>query len=117
MPAGRPTDYRPELGEAILKHMKVGYSLTAAAALEGIHRQRVYDWAKTHPEFADTISLARGARVAKLEGDLLSAPDGPTVTSRIFALKNADAVEWREKQEVEHSGGITFETIYEAKPK
>jgi hypothetical protein len=30
------------------------------------------------------------------------------VTSSIFALKNAAGDDWREKQEIEHKGGVTF---------
>ena len=36
--------------------------------------------------------------------DLLDAPDGPTVTSRIFALKNADPTEWRDRVQQEITG-------------
>lgn len=108
MPAGRPTDFKPEMGEQIIGYMKQGYSLTAAAAAVGIHRQRVYDWAEKHPEFADAINLGRGLRTFKLEGDLLSAESGPLVTSRIFALKNACPDEWREKVDHEHGGGLTI---------
>lgn len=106
-PGGRPTDYTPELGDAILSYMNEGLSLAAAAAECDIHRQRVYDWEKTHPEFADTISLARGKRQLFLERRLLKATEGPVVTSSIFALKNASD-DWREKSEVDmnHKGGV-----------
>lgn len=105
---GRPTDYTPELGEVILLLMNEGLSLAAAAAECGIHRQRVYDWEKKHPEFADTISLARGKRQLFLERRLLKAVDGPVVTSSIFALKNASD-DWREKSDMEltHKGGLS----------
>ena len=111
MPAGRPTGYDAELGEKLISLMSQGYSLTAAAALTGFHRQRAYEWEKKYPEFADAIRLAKGLRVAKLETDLLAAKDGPNVTSRIFALKNADALEWRDKQELEHSGTMTVQVV------
>ena len=39
-----------------------------------------------------------------LERTLLSADNGPTVTSRIFALKNAAPDEWRDKQETALTG-------------
>lgn len=102
MPAGRPTDWTPTLGEEILTLMSEGLSLAASAAELGIHRQRVYDWEATHPEFADTIKLARVKRQLFLERRLLTAKDGPVVTSTIFALKNAAGEDWRDKQEVEH---------------
>ncbi len=97
--------------------MSEGLSLAAAAAELGIHRQRVYEWVERHEEFADTVKLAMAKRQLFLERRLLKADAGPVVTSTIFALKNAGAEDWREKQEVEHSGGVTFQTIYEAPPE
>jgi hypothetical protein len=55
------------------------------------------------PEFSDSLKHAMGLRVFKLETDLLAAPDGPTVTSRIFALKNAAPDEWKDKHDIEHN--------------
>lgn len=105
-PGGRPTDFYPELGEQILERMEGGLSLAAAAADLGIHRQRVYDWVEKHPGFADTVKLAQAKRQLFLERRLLAAGVGPVVTSTIFALKNAGAEDWRDKQELEHTGGF-----------
>lgn len=104
MPAGRPTDFTPELGEQILELMKGGLSLAAAAADLNVHRQRVYEWVERHEEFADTVKLAQAKRQLFLERRLLSADAGPVVTSTIFALKNAGAEDWRDKQEQVVSG-------------
>ena len=101
----RPTIYTPELGEQILAYMKEGLSLAAAAAELDVHRQRVYEWKDRHPEFADTISLAMSKRQLFLERRLLNADIGAVVTSTIFALKNAGAEDWREKQEVDLNHG------------
>lgn len=106
MPAGRPTDYTPELGERILSLMSEGLSLAAAAAECDIYRQRVYDWEKQHPEFADAVKLGRSKRQAVLERRLLTAAEGPKVTATIFALKNAGQGDWREKVESEHTGEV-----------
>lgn len=104
MPAGRPTDFKESYGDEILSLMAEGLSLAAAAAELGIHRQRVYEWVERHPKFADTVKLAMSKRQLFLERRLLSASEGPKVTSTIFALKNAGAADWRDKQELEHSG-------------
>ena len=103
---GRPTDFTPELGEQILELMSSGLSLAASAAELGVHRQRVYEWEERHPEFADTVKLARAKRQLFLERRLLSAEVGPVVTSTIFALKNAGPDDWRDKHEVEATGQI-----------
>jgi hypothetical protein len=110
MPAGRPTDFTPELGEEILERMTEGLSLAAAAADLNVHRQRVYEWAERYPEFADTVKLAQVKRQLFLERRLLKAEVGPVVTSTIFALKNAGPEDWRDKQEHEHSGELSVTT-------
>lgn len=84
--------------------MASGLSLAAAAADLGFHRQRVYEWLKVHPEFADAIRLAQSKRQLFLERRLLGAEAGPIVTSTIFALKNASPEDWREKVDHELSG-------------
>lgn len=105
MPAGRPTEYRPEYGEKLIALMASGLSLTAAAADLGFHRQRVYEWAEKYPELADAIGIARGKRLLFLERRLLKDDmPGPAITGTIFALKNADAEEWREKVVNENTG-------------
>lgn len=95
------------MGDEILSQMAQGFSLAAAAAELGIHRQRVYEWMERHPEFADTVKLAQAKRQRFLENRLLTADAGPVVTSTIFALKNAGPEDWRDKREVEHSGDMT----------
>lgn len=110
MQRGRPTDYTPELGDRILDLMSEGLSLAAAAAECDVHRRRVYDWEAKHPEFAELVQLGRSKRQMFLERRLIRATEGPVVTSSIFALKNAGQGDWRDKQEVEHSGGIETST-------
>lgn len=91
---GRPTTYKPEYDDHVRDMMGQGYSQTAAAGSLGVSRQRFSDWANANPSFRDAINDGKAGRVFKLEQDLLSAETGPQVTSRIFALKNADREEW-----------------------
>jgi hypothetical protein len=112
---GRPTDYRPEYGLEIITHMAFGFSLTATAGIMGFSRQTFHNWAEKYPDFLDSVGRAKALRTYALELGLLHAPDGPTVTARIFALKNAAPEEWREKQEIEHTGdGDPLARLYAA---
>jgi hypothetical protein len=104
MPGGRPTEYTPEIGERILELMATGLSLSAAAAECDVHRQRVYEWESRHPEFADSVKLARSKRQLFLERRLMDAKEGPVVTSSIFALKNAGQGDWVDKTATELTG-------------
>lgn len=109
MVTGRPTDYTKTMGDEILNLMAEGLSLAAAAAEIGIHRQRVYEWVDRYPDFADTVKLAQAKRQLFLERRLLNNElAGPQITSTIFALKNAGAADWREKQEIEHTGQVAL---------
>jgi DNA-binding XRE family transcriptional regulator len=108
MAGGRPTDYDPAFCEMVVDSMSAGYSKTATAGKLGVTKQTLLNWCEKHPEFFDAVKLGEVLRTAKLEEDLLGATEGPKVTSRIFALKNAAPDEWRDKREVEHQGGLTI---------
>lgn len=111
----RPSEYTPALCNEVINLMAEGLSLTAAMAELGFHRDTAYDWQEKFPEFSDAVKKGQGKRQLFLERRLYSAADGPVVTSSIFALKNTGTGDWRDKQDVEHSGvvGVTFKTIYE----
>lgn len=105
-PVGRPTKYDPAYCEQIIACMARGYSKTAFAGEIGVSRDTVVEWAKVHDEFSVAVKIAEAARVKHLETGLLMGETGPKVTSFIFALKNADPQEWRDKQEREISGSL-----------
>ncbi len=105
MAGGRPTKYVDTYCNEVKDFMGQGYSLTAFAGEIGVSRETVYEWERTIPEFSDAVKTARAKRTGFLEKDLLNnTMAGPQVTARIFALKNACAAEWREKQDIEMTG-------------
>ena len=89
--------YTPVRAFEIISIMADGYSVTAAAAKMGAHRDKINEWAKQHPEFADAVKRGKAVRLWKLETDLLRARNGTVVRARIFMLKNADPMEWGNK--------------------
>jgi hypothetical protein len=104
MPAGRPSKYSESYLNECIEFMGQGFSLTAFAGEIGVSRDTIYEWEKTIPEFSDAVKKARAKRVGALERQMLISENGPSVTARIFALKNACPDEWREKQAVELTG-------------
>jgi hypothetical protein len=64
----------------------------------GVCRDTVNEWGRVHPEFSDAIKRHQAKRTEYLERSLLSADQGPRVTARIFALKNADPEGWKDRQ-------------------
>lgn len=105
MPAGRPTEYRPELCEAVIEWGKLGKSKTWIASEIGVTRETLYAWERTHPEFSDAMARAKvfeqrwwedaGQDGMRLQGF------GQSIWSRSMAARFPK--EWREK--VAHVGG------------
>ena len=90
--------YKPARAFEIISIMAGGYSVTAAAGKMGEHRDKINQWAKQHPEFADAVKRGEAVRLWKLETDLLRARNSRVVRARIFMLKHADPVEWGNKK-------------------
>lgn len=110
MTTGRPSKYKPVYCDEVIAVMATGLSLTAFAGDIGVARSTVNEWINEHPEFSDAVKIAKAKRTAELERQMMRFENGPAVTARIFALKNADPEEWREKQHVEHSGTVQVST-------
>lgn len=106
MPAGRPTDYRPEYCEAVIEHMKEGASLTSFAASVNCARSTINEWCDKNPEFSEAVKAAKAHCATWWEtqgrlGATGQANVNPTLV--IFGLKNMAGEDWREKQDVNHT--------------
>ncbi len=108
--AGRPSKFQEAYCNEVIATMGTGLSLTAFAGEIGVARSTINEWMGAYPQFSEAVKIGTAKRVAYLERRLLDGEIGPRVTSHIFALKNADPEEWKDKREVEHSGGIETTT-------
>ena len=108
MPGGRPTTYDPKYCKAVIDHMAEGASLTSFAASVMCSRSTINEWMAANPEFSEAVKIGKAlcatwwekvSRTNAVEG-------GGNATLCIFGLKNMAPDEWREKQEIEHSGSI-----------
>jgi hypothetical protein len=105
MPGGRPSKYDPSYCEQVVKVMGEGLSLTAFAGRIGVDRDTIQEWRSVHPAFSLACKKGQAKRTEYLEIGMLERDmPGPAVNARRFALANADPIEWREKQSLEHSG-------------
>lgn len=103
-PVGRPSKYSPAYCNEVIACMGQGFSLTAFAGSIGVSRDSVYEWAKEHREFSDALSKAKAKRSMYWEGRLM---EGGSITgAAIFALKNVDPGEWRDKHEIEQNVNV-----------
>ena len=115
MPAGRPTKYDPAFCERIIELAKEGAS-KAEMALDLDIAYSTFDvWQNDIPEFSDAVKraerLAQGWWEKQGRKATFGAFDGFNATSFIFNMKNRFREDWREKQEIEHAGGVSVEVV------
>lgn len=127
MPAGRPTDYSPEILEAAQKYLSsckdeeeqqvVGLSakgtelyrnklkvnlpsVEGLAATLKVHRDTLYEWAKHYPEFSDTLEDIKAEQKKRLMDKGLSGDYNPTIAKLILSANH----DMREKTDVTTGG-------------
>ena len=105
-PTGRPTKYKPQFCGEVVEHMSEGASLTSFAAEIDVARSTINEWMEHHPEFSESVKIAKAKCAAwwerkGREGASGESPVNPTLV--IFGLKNMAAEDWRDKQELDHT--------------
>lgn len=131
--AGRPTDYKEEYNKLAENYSLLGATDKVMAGYFGVSEVTLNAWKKKHPEFLK--SLKRGkeeadanvsnalynralgyshpdTKFASFEGQITDEKEytkhlPPDTTACIFWLKNRQRETWKDKHEVEHSGGAT----------
>jgi len=137
---GRPTKYKPEYVKLAKDYTELGATLEQIARFFEVDVASVNRWIEAHPEFRDAIKETRELADSKVEQSLYKRACGlhktvekitkdgeiiavkeevpPDTAAAFIWLKNRKPKEWRDKQEVEHSGevGVTL-NIGQYKPR
>lgn len=112
---GRPSKYKPEFCAKVISCGEQGMTLAEMAADIGVDRSTINDWIGQHDEFSRAVKAGldkaqawweRQGRIATFGGC-----DGFNATSYIFQMKNRFKEDWRDKQEVEHAGGVRMVAV------
>jgi hypothetical protein len=127
MPAGRPTDYKPEYADQARKLCELGATDIDLADFFEVSDRTIYRWQSNFPEFCQALKAGKESaddrverslyhkavgytfdseKVFQHQGEIIRAKTrehvAPDTTAAIFWLKNRRKGEWRDKQEVEH---------------
>lgn len=133
---GRPSTFKPEYCEQAFKYALLGATDLQMAAHFGVSNQTFNNWKNKHTEFMDALkagkdeananvanSLYRQAMGYEIEEEEVRIVEGkpvavkikrfipPNNAATIFFLKNRDRQNWRDKQEIEHSGHIEYSEL------
>ena len=110
MTAGRPTNYDPTYCDKVIELGREGASKAEMAHALGCSRPTMDAWAAAHPEFLyalkEALENAQGWWESQGRKATFGAAPGFNATSFIFNMKNRFPKDWKDKQEVEHSGSI-----------
>lgn len=137
-PVGRPSKFNDLIFGKIIELAKAGKTNRQIAEIVGIHESTICDWQNVNPEFLFSIKEAKQQADEMVEAALFKRATGyshpavkimqaggevikeeytesypPDPTAAIFWLKNRRPAEWRDKQELEHSGGVTVSEVVE----
>lgn len=141
MTRGVKSTYKPEYAEQARKLCLLGATDKELADFFGCNEATINNWKTRHPDFLESIKkgkdIADGDVADRLyrramgysheDEDIrtISIGDGmseiiktptvkhypPDTTAAIFWLKNRQKGKWRDKQEVEQSGAVTYKVV------
>jgi hypothetical protein len=123
---GRPSKYKPEYCEALVRHMKGGLSFESFAGAIGVHYDTLYAWEKRHAAFSEAKKKGAAAsllwweqvgKAAMLGQDMVTRDEKGNVIGKvasksfnatiwIFAMKNRHG--WRDRHDVNQTTAATI---------
>lgn len=135
---GRPTLYKTAFAKQAKKLTELGATDQEIADFFEVDVRTIYRWKHDHDEFCQSLKVGKDVADSRVERSLYQRAIGyeqdevkifmpanaanpiyapfrakvaPDVTAAIFWLKNRRSQEWRDKQEVEHSGEMQVTKI------
>lgn len=130
----RPSKYKEAFATQAAKLCKLGATDAQLADFFDVSVSTINLWKVQHPEFSESVKVPKAEADDKVEQSLYRRAMGyehdevdirvvggeivethlrkhypPDTTAAIFWLKNRRPAEWRDKQEIEHKGGVTIQ--------
>ena len=107
------TKFEPSFIRIMLRHMGIeGKSYKSLALKLGIRSTKtLYNWEKKHPEWKAAKEIAESGRLNHVEDTLQKLASGKykgNAAAAIFYAKNACPDEFKDKREIDVSGGVTY---------
>lgn len=134
---GQPSKFE-KVKDIVIRLAKYGLTDKQMAEVIGVTEQTVNNWKKANPSFFESLKSEKEIADAKVERSLFERATGyshaedkifndngqalvvptikhypPDTTAAIFWLKNRKPAEWRDRQDIEHSGGISIKVDWE----
>lgn len=136
MPPGRPSKYKEEFVEQAEKLCALGLTDVELAQFFGVSEVTLNAWKSKYPDFLKSLKVGKEHADTRVERSLYQRAIGyshpedkifndngkpmivptikhypPDTTAAIFWLKNRKSADWRDKQDHEHTGEVSFKMI------
>lgn len=135
MPAGRPTTYDPSYVEQAKKLAALGATDIEVADFFEVDVRTIYRWKHVYDDFCHALNVGKAKADERVVNSLYQKAIGyeqdevkifmpagadkpvyapyrakiaPDTTAAIFWLKNRQPGQWRDKQEMEHTGDLSI---------
>jgi len=108
-PEGRPSGYKPEYCELIVKHMGEGNSIISFSFLVDAHVDTIYNWCKKHDEFFSAFKRAKAAEQLWYEKTGKNAMNGEIANfnSAVYIFHMKNKFQWTDRpQEIKVTHAI-----------
>lgn len=106
---GRPTLYKAEYCEELVKHMASGLSYESFAGVVGVCKQTIYNWEADYPEFLD--AKGRGTEQSRLfweklcidnilnrtDSEYQGGSSSRSLNSQVWSLNMINRFGWKNK--------------------
>lgn len=108
MPAGRPSNYTPELADLICAELSEGKSLRSICRLESMPSvQTCFTWMRAHPQFLEQYARAKEESADALVDDMLDIADNqveqPLLVGGVPMVLDGKMVMIKDKVSVDHA--------------
>jgi hypothetical protein len=130
---GRPAGYKPEFAEEAKTQCEEGATDQELADFFKVGVRTLYRWKNNYPEFRQALKVSKDQADDRVERSLYERATGyerdeidirvvngeivktpirkfypPDTTAAIFWLKNRKPAQWRDKQDIEHTGKVSI---------
>lgn len=108
MPAGRPTDYTPEITDIVCERLAAGESMRSISRDEDMPAMStLFLWLRTHKEFSEQYAKAKEESADALVEDMLDIADNQVAQPLIIEGKpveiNGKIIETKDGPSVQHA--------------
>lgn len=103
---GRPSKYKEEYCELLIKHMEQGLSFETFGATIGVSKQTLYDWVNAHSLFLDakkTAFLKCQLFWEQLGIDGVFSTKASALNTGVWVFNMKNRFGWRDKIEIEQT--------------